>query len=235
MKEKMKTLKTLSTILLMSAIWSCGTRSIDKNKSVQKNEENTEQKSEVKKESESKETSQISTENNSESKASANEKIFEKQQENQSKTESKTDSQISQTKYSNIEYFENGGIKSKTEYSAHQPKLSQENTELKQENEYYYSAILAKQEENKIISVQNSFLKQIKKEKSDSIGNLKKQIENFSKNTSNKTERKAYPVWVWILLGIIIGKFGWDILNFFWNKIKASQWWMQLISKLKNK
>lgn len=113
MKEKMKTLKTLSTIFLMSAICSCGTRNVDKNKSVQKNEENTEQNSSVKKDISKIETTTISTENNSESKASANEKIFEKQQENQLKTESKTDSQISQTKYSNIEYFENGGIKLK--------------------------------------------------------------------------------------------------------------------------
>ena len=67
----MKTiLKIISTIFLMSGIWSCGTSNVDKNKSVQKNEENTEQKSEVKKESESKETAQILTENNSESKAS---------------------------------------------------------------------------------------------------------------------------------------------------------------------
>lgn len=231
----MKTiLKIISTILLMSAIcYSCGTRSVDKNKSVQKNEENTEQKSEVKKESESKETAQISTENNSESKVSSNVKVNEIDKQNELQTKAKTDSETNETKLFISEYFENGNLKSKTEYSANQSKLLQENTELKKENEYYYSTILAKQEENKIISVQNSFLEKNIKEKSDSIVTLKKQIENFSKNTSNKTERKAYPVWVWILLGIIIGKFGWDILKLFLNKIKASQLWMQLISKIK--
>lgn len=233
MKEKMKTLKTLSTILLMSAIWSCGTRSVDKNKSIQKNEENTEQKSEVKKESESKETAQILTENNSESKSSSNVKVNEIDKQNELQTKTKTDSETSETKLFISEFFENGNLKSKTEYSANQSKLLQENSNLKKENEYYYSTILAKQEENKIISVQNSFLEKNVKEKSDSIGTLKKQIENFSKNTSNQSERKAYNVWVWILLGIIIGKFGWDILKFFWKKIKASQWWLQLISKIK--
>lgn len=236
-KTKMKTiLKILSTILLMSAIcFSCGTRSVDKKKSVQKNEEKTEQNSNIKKESESKETANISTENNSESKASANVKVNEIDKQNELSTKTKTGSESSETKLFISEYYPNGFLKSKTEYSANQSKLLQENSQLKKENEYFYSTILAKQEENKIIAVQNLFLEKNNKEKSDSIVSLKKQIENFSKNTSNKTERKAYPVWVWILLGVIIGKFGWDILKFFWKKIKASQWWLQLISKLKNK
>ena len=216
-------------------LFSCGTRSVDKNKSIQKTEEKTEQKSEVKKESESKETVQISTENNSESKSSSNVKVNEIDKQNELQTKTKTDSESSETKLFISEYFENGNLKSKTEYSANQSKILQENTELKKENEYYYSTILAKEEENKIISVQNSFLEKNIKEKSDSIGTLKKQIENFSKNTSNKTERKAYPVWVWILLGIIIGKFGWDILKFFWQKAKASQWYLSLIERLNKK
>lgn len=216
-------------------LFSCGTRSVDKNKSIQKTEEKTEQKSEVKKESESKETANISTENNSESKSSSNVKVNEIDKQNELQTKTKTDSESSETKLFISEYFENGNLKSKTEYSANQSKILQENTELKKENEYYYSTILAKEEENKIISVQNSFLEKNIKEKSDSIGTLKKQIENFSKNTSNKTERKAYPVWVWILLGIIIGKFGWDILKFFWQKAKASQWYLSLIERLNKK
>lgn len=216
-------------------LFSCGTRSVDKNKSIQKTEEKTEQKSEVKKESESKETVQISTENNSESKSSSNVKVNEIDKQNELQTKTKTDSESSETKLFISEYYPNGFLKSKTEYSANQSKILQENTELKKENEYYYSTILAKEEENKIISVQNSFLEKNIKEKSDSIGTLKKQIENFSKNTSNKTERKAYPVWVWILLGIIIGKFGWDILKFFWQKAKASQWYLSLIERLNKK
>ena len=216
-------------------LFSCGTRSVDKNKSVQKTEENTEQKSEVKKEFENKEKAQISTENNSESKSSSNVKVNEIDKQNELQTKTKTNSETNETKYLFSEYFENGNLKSKTEYSANQSKLLQENSQLKKENEYFYSTILAKQEENKIIAVQNSFLEKSNKVKSDSIGTLKKQIENFSKNTSNKTERKSYSVWVWILIGIIIWKFGWDIFKFFWNKIKTSQWWIQLISKIKNK
>jgi len=217
----------------MSAIWSCGTRSVDKNKYVQKSEENKEQNSEVKKESENKETAVISTENNSTSVINAQVKIAEIDKQNELSTKTKTDSESSETKLFISEYYPNGFLKSKTEYSANQSKLLQENSQLKKENESFYSTILAKEEENKITSVQNSFLEKNNKAKSDSIGKLKKQIENFSKNTSNKTERKAYPVWVWILLGVIIGKFGWDILKLFWQKIKASQWWLQLISKIK--
>lgn len=228
----MKRFILISFLILF--LFSClGTRNVDKNKSVQKNEEKTEQNSNVKKESETTETSNILTHNNFESKSSANVKINEIDTQNELQTKTKTDSETNETKLFISEYFENGNLKSKTEYSASQSKLLQENSQLKKENEYFYSTILAKQEENKIISVQNSLLEKNIKEKSDSIGTLKKQIENFSKNTSNQTERKAYPVWVWILLGVIIGKFGWDILKLFWQKIKASQWWLQLISKIK--
>lgn len=228
----MKRFILISFLILF--LFSClGTRNVDKNKSVQKNEEKTEQNSNVKKESETTETSNILTHNNFESKSSANVKINEIDKQNELHTKTKTDSESSETKLYISEYFENGNLKSKTEYSANQSKLVHENSELKKENEYFYSTILAKQEENKIISVQNLLLEQIIKEKSSIISNQKKQIEIYSKNTSNKTERKAYPVWVWILLGIIIGKFGWDILKFFWNKIKTSQWWLQLISKIK--
>lgn len=226
----MKRFILISFLILF--LFSClGTRNVDKNKSVQKNEEKTEQNSNVKKESESKETANVSTETNSESKASVNIKVNEIDKQNELSTKTKTDSETNETKLFISEFFENGNLKSKTEYSANQSKLLQENSNLKKENEYFYSTILAKQEENKIISVQNSFLERNNKAKSDSIGTLKKQIENFSKNTSNKTERKAYPVWVWILIGIIIGKFGWDILKFFLNKIKASQWYLSLIEK----
>ena len=227
-------MKILINLLLSFSLvfaYSCKTRE----KQVQKSETQTETKSEVKKESESKETSQISTENNSESKLSSNLKVNEIDKQNELQTKTKTDSEINETKYLFSEYFENGNLKSKTEYSANQSKLVHENSELKKENEYFYSTILAKQEENKIISVQNLLLEQIIKEKSSIISNQKKQIEIYSKNTSNKTERKAYPVWVWILIGIVIGKFGWDILKFFWQKAKASQWYLSLIERLNKK
>ena len=204
----MKRFILISFLILF--LFSClGTRNVDKNKSVQKNEEKTEQNSNVKKESETTETSNILTHNNFESKSSANVKINEIDTQNELQTKTKTDSESSETKLYISEYFENGNLKSKTEYSANQSKLVHENSELKKENEYFYSTILAKQEENKIISVQNLLLEQIIKEKSSIISNQKKQIEIYSKNTSNKTERKAYPVWVWILIGIVIGKFGW--------------------------
>ena len=227
-------MKILINLLLSFSLvfaYSCKTRE----KQVQKSETQTETKSEVKKESESKETSQISTENNSESKLSSNLKVNEIDKQNELQTKTKTDSEINETKYLFSEYFENGNLKSKTEYSANQSKLVHENSELKKENEYFYSTILAKQEENKIISVQNLLLEQIIKEKSSIISNQKKQIEIYSKNTSNKTERKAYPVWVWILIGIVIGKFGWDILKFFFFFLKASQWYLSLIERLNKK
>lgn len=107
----------------------------------------------------------------------------------------------------------------------------QENTELKKENEYYYSTILAKQEENKIISVQNSFLEQIKKEKSDSIGNLKKQIENYTLQKTNKTERDSSSFWLYFLIfasGFIFA----HLLKFVWTKFVQSQWYLSLIKKI---
>ena len=109
----------------------------------------------------------------------------------------------------------------------------QENTELKKENEYYYSTILAKQEENKIISVQNSFLEQIKKEKSDSIGNLKKQIDNYSKNTSNKTERDNLGFWLWVLF-FIAGFIFAHLIKFLYKKLIGAQWYLNLIKNIKN-
>lgn len=232
MKVKMKTLKILSAILLMSAIWSCGTRSVDKNKYVQKSEENTEQNSEVKKESENKETAVISTENNSTSVINAQVKIAEIDRQNELQTKAKTDSETSETKYLFSEYFENGNLKSKTEYSANQSKLLQENSELKKEYDYYRSSTVALQEENKSLLKANSNLVKESKLKSDSIGSFKNQVENYSLQKSNKTDRKFVSLWwFWLSSGIIIGKFGWDILKFFWQKIVASQWYLKLIKK----
>lgn len=212
-------------------LFSCGTRSVDKNKDVQKSEENTEQKSEVKKESESKETDVISTENNSESKSSSNVKISEFDKQNEAETKAKTDSETNETKYFFSEYFENGNLKSKTEYSANQSKLLQENSDLKKESEYYKSSAIAMQEENQYLILANSNLSKESRLKSDSIGIFKKQIENYSLQKSNKTERKSYHFWLWITVGFFLK----ILLNAFWKWFKTTSIFAKLpIIKFKN-
>lgn len=222
----------LLTILLLLTIWSCGTRSVEKNKSVQKSEENTSQNSEVKKDISILETTKFSTENNSESKYSSETKTEEKTKDSEQKIETKSNSENSESKYSNTEYYENGNVKSKTEYSATQSKLLQENSDLKKESEYFKSSAESLLEENKSLTISNLNLEKETKVKSDSIGNYKKQIENYSLQKSNNTERDFSSFWLYVF--IFSGGFAFaHLFKFLWKKLINSQWYLKLIKKQK--
>ena len=226
----------LISILFFTLFGCAGTRSVDKNKSVEKSSGKTESVKQTEtsvNQSGSSETAKVT-----ESKSAENEKVstMEKKIETEEQSSDKNNSESAKKTFKNTEYYENGQKKSETEYSEDTAKLSTERDYYKSSAEALKESLKSSEKKLDEAVNENNRTQYLLQYTQNSYDQLNQEYSDYKLLKSNKTEREFLNLWwLWLTIGIVAGKFGWDIVKFFWQKAKASQWYLTLIERLNKK
>jgi FtsZ-interacting cell division protein ZipA len=224
-------MKKFILISLIGILFGCGSRTSQKEKYLKIN-------SEV---SKTTEKAQNSTKNKSSEQDQGKiekQEISQESKENKEKKSESSESNLRKnTSEQNIKtvkkttYFPNGQKKSETEMNESFSKLSDEkefykaaSESLKEKNLKKENKISSLESKNKSLLIENETI--LKSNKT-----LLKENKTKDLQTNKKTERKAFPFWLWILIGFFLR----ILVGFFWKWFKTTSVFAKLpIIKFKN-
>lgn len=224
----MKNFILISFLILLS----CGSRTSQKEKSVERLSESLKQTEKAEKSNEVNSIEQTQAKEEkaeiSKEKQSKNESLNKNTEANSAKTNSENNSKTTKK----TTYFPNGQKKSETETNENYSKLSDEKDYYKANSESL------KEKLNESEKVQNSIYQQNLKLVSNN-----KELININKNSISElltvktelkkaTERKFYPFWLWIAVGFFLK----ILVGAFWKWFKTTSLFAKLpIINFKNK
>ena len=224
-------MKKFILISTIAFLFSCGSRTSQKEKSLEKNFESEKQIETVQKSNKTESTEEIHGKTEKSEISKENKSNNEKKNESSEANSQRNTSEQNTKTVKKTTYFPNGQKKSETEMNESFSKLSDEkdyykaaSESLKEENLKKESKISSLESKNKTLSSENETL--LKSNKT-----LLQEKKTKDLHTSKKTERKAFPFWFWILIGFFLR----ILVGAFWKWLKTTSIFAKLpIIKFKN-